>query len=542
MVLKKRSILRSFRVPETGFRYSGIRVFYKAHPHLHEFPEDSPPLPMVVFIHGLGGSAAQFAPLLNSMIHVASCLCIDLPGCGRSHFAPKAWEAYTPYALAHLVATIINSYRDKWSKQGIVFVGHSTGCSIAAALASGTPSEFKDFAQHTVGFIALCPRISNLDGEQAKKFKRLLKLPTPLFGLLNWFDRIGEEDSESVTRVVGEGADIRTRRMQMKLNMQSRSAVWRRMAWGLLPRADGDDKTGLAGEVIWQRIKAPFLLIAGECDTMNRPDEIHRIAQYLSSSRVDINKDSFIIVNGEKMSNNDSVIKTIVLPAPASHALPYEPNTCRVVSGLIQNFVAEHVDGRLALGWQLQYFSNEGKWDVKNLDKWRRVSRVSEPVGPLLRAMKTMRENDEYHSPKAFADRFATKIKAVIDISMDAPVYDPKILESHGIEYHKSPTVSKQVPSEDDVQNFNALVDRLRASLIDGPDGTKEGTIAVHCHYGFNRTGFFIVCYLVEREGWTLREAIKEFARQRRPGIKHDYFVDTLYVRYNAKGRKEEVI
>jgi len=54
----------------------------------------------------------------------------------------------------------------------------------------------------------------------------------------------------------------------------------------------------------------------------------------------------------------------------------------------------------------------------------------------------------------------------------------------------------------------------------------------VHCHYGFNRTGFFVVAYLVERMGWPLKAAIDEFERARPPGIRHGHFIDELWGRY----------
>ena len=63
-------------------------------------------------------------------------------------------------------------------------------------------------------------------------------------------------------------------------------------------------------------------------------------------------------------------------------------------------------------------------------------------------------------------------------------------------------------------------------------NGVLGPAIGVHCHYGYNRTGFFIVCYLVEKEGYSVQDAIDEFAKKRPPGIKHDHFIDTLFVRY----------
>jgi hypothetical protein len=49
-----------------------------------------------------------------------------------------------------------------------------------------------------------------------------------------------------------------------------------------------------------------------------------------------------------------------------------------------------------------------------------------------------------------------------------------------------------------------------------------------------------IVCYLVERLGWRLQDAIREFAAKRPPGIKHEHFINELFVRYAVKIEKRE--
>ena len=68
--------------------------------------------------------------------------------------------------------------------------------------------------------------------------------------------------------------------------------------------------------------------------------------------------------------------------------------------------------------------------------------------------------------------------------------------------------------------------------------GEGGKAIGVHCHYGFNRTGFLICCALVEKRGMGVEEAMEEFRRQRPPGIRHGHFVDTLFVRYCVGLRK----
>ncbi len=100
------------------FTYPGLRVFYRRHPQADQLPTSPGPLPLLVFLHGLGGSVAQFQPLLNSLVHLSSCLALDLPGCGASDFVETAWEAYTTDALAELLELVVDDYREKADGEG----------------------------------------------------------------------------------------------------------------------------------------------------------------------------------------------------------------------------------------------------------------------------------------------------------------------------------------------------------------------------------------------------------------------------------------
>ena len=201
----------------------------------------------------------------------------------------------------------------------------------------------------------------------------------------------------------------------------------------------------------------------------------------------------------------------------------------------------------------MKYLTTAEKWDVKNLHKWQGVEPVSAPIGSVFRAMKTLREVDDVHTPKNFAKEWSPRtqesndagtsggsdglgaIAVVVDISHDTPVYDPQGLESGGIAYRKFPTVSKLPPTLDEVRQFNDLIDELQAGVttaVNADSRLPHPLIAVHCHYGFNRTGFFMVCYLFERLGWRLKDALAEFADKRPPGIRHAHFLDELWSRY----------
>lgn len=526
-LFKKHSTLQSYHVEATGFTYPAIRALYRDHPQADKLPKEPSTLPLLVYIHGLGGSASQFGPLLTLVINLGPSLCIDLPGCGASHLSPTDWEAYTQRALTELLKVVIEKHRDAANGQKVVLIGHSMGCSLSARLASDPV-----VTSWLGGVIALCPRITSPTPAQTANLRRLLMVPRPIFNLFRAWDQRGGLESASVKRFVGPEADLETRKLQLKFNQNSRTNTLVRMTRGLITRNVDGKLDGLADMSIWARISSPVLLIAGESDHLNPPSEAHDLARELRRAwgNADKSADTKGDTSGQDLQQARSV-KTVILPKPAAHSLLFASQQCRIVSGLVQAFLSDHVDARLSLGWQLHYLSKEGKWDVKNLAKWQKISPVSEPIGGVFRAMKTMREVDESHNPATFCRNWSSRIKAVVDISHEAPVYDPSKLEEGGIEYQKFPTVSKLPPKAEEVQGFNDLIDRLRGSssrqgIVGGP------LIAVHCHYGFNRTGFFIVCYLVERMDWRLQDAIDEFEVKRAPGIKHGFFVDELSVRY----------
>ncbi|KAI9773089.1 MAG: hypothetical protein M1840_008210 [Geoglossum simile] len=595
-LLQKYSEFHSFTTPIHNHTYPSIRVFYRPHANANSLPTIPSPLPLLVFVHGLGGSLSQFHPLLRSLANPAPCLGIDLPGCGLSSFEPKSWDAYTTGALVELLALVIEKYRDGEAGQGIVLVGHSMGCSLAVLLASATSPHPNRFTDRASGLVGICPHSSPLSQKEIVAIQRLLWVPNILFDLWRRWDRRGGVESASVARFTGKEADIETKKLQLKFNDQSKTAVWRRMVGGLLTQKDGDTHftSGLPGREVWGGLEIPVLLVAGEADNITKPKEVEKIAEFLGKGGADsrlggvrdttppvgipssesprrsncdtATEDGGAGIQRDSKCNDASkprlrsasivipkprkLLKRTILPAPASHALIYSPSSCHILSGLIADFLAAHVDPRLSLGWQLQYLAT-GKWEVKNLIKWESVIPVSGVIGGIFRAMKTLREADERHNPKRFAREWGpggnggARIGDVVDISHDNPVYDPHGLEAGGVRYQKFPTVSKIPPMPSEVNDFITLIDGLlaertsrssqssdseKAIVHKGPE--KDLVIGVHCHYGFNRTGFFICSYLIERRNYGVQQAIDEFARERPSGIRHMHFIDELFVRY----------
>ena len=595
-LLRDHSQFKTYKT--SRFEYPGLRVFFRQHPKADELPKSPGPLPLLVFVHGLGGSVAQFQTLLTSLADLAPCMALDLPGCGRSTFATKDWAAYTFEAMCELVETVVEDYRDAAAGQTVVFIGHSMGTAIAAYLANKHVKHATSLAEHVVGLAAICPPAGPLDENMTTWARRFFWLPPVLFDLWRAWDGRGRLHSASVSRFVGLGAGDDLRLMQYRFNQQSKTPVWRRIAYGLLATyKDGKPKGGMGGLEVWKGLEIPVHLFAAENDLQTPPAKAEAIAKIMRSDQADpppeagqqhhdVVVDTAAPIDAPKKPSNESSkdepqrpgteddtlnapterkkqpstpvtgpiaipdqprnpqkdVRITVLPAPATHACLYQPRSVRLLTGLISDFLLKRVTGRLSLGWQLQYLSREGKWDVKNLAKWQSVPPVSGAIGPdgapIFRAMKTLREADDVHCPETFVENWGDEVRDVIDISKDQPVYDPHNLNRAGVFYHKFPTVSKVPPEAQEVEDFINLVGAVREgqkerAVKEGWDGGKDYLIGVHCHYGFNRTGYFIVCYLVEKCGFGVQEAIDLFAKARSDGIRHSHFLNKLYVRYN---------
>lgn len=408
-LLREHSEFKSYSA--AGYDFPDLRIFYRQRDKINELPTVPQPLPLLVFIHGLGGSAAQFAPLLTSLVPIASCLAIDLPGCGRSAYTETSWAAYTTETLGELLEDIIDEYRDKEAGQRVVLVGHSMGTSLCAYLASRDVQHKTDLVNNISGLVAICPVSGPPPDYQIRRFRAFLWwFPEWLFNLWRRWDRRGGPESTSVRRFVGKNADDESKRLQHIFNSQSRTPVWMRMARGCLPTIkDGVSMGGLPTPEMWQRLDIPIFLVAGRRDKMTPPSNIDNILNHPTQSgggeaKMSSESDSTASFppppsskkkggNGAASSdahkgkapqapaqgNNEEpesepttprtptapnlttnedipeqplqpsgVIRSFVMPAPAGHALLYMPMTVRILAGNICDFLSTAVTGRLA--------------------------------------------------------------------------------------------------------------------------------------------------------------------------------------------------
>lgn len=407
------------------YTYPEVRVFYRSHPKADVLP---PKLPLIVFIHGLGGQIQQFQYLLDYFVHISHVLAIDLPGCGGSKFAPKDWPAYTTSALCAVVHKVVEKYREE--NQQVIVIGHSMGCALSATLVS-KGGLLEDVA---AGFVAISPK-ATVTEKEAKQVASVASLPEFMFDMFRRLDRRGGTKSKSVARFVGKSASEGVKRLQLRFNEGSRTPVWLRMVHGIrLPTREQ-----------WTSIRIPILLLGAIEDKVTTIQELDEIHSWFDPSKNPPSVSSERSDDESDMSGSPTTphVKKCIVPG-AGHAVIYEAH--QVVCGLIGDFLSKHVDEVMSLGWQLSYLK-EDKWMLKNLKKWESIQSVSPRItgrakgsqgakATPFRAMKTLRQNDQNgHNPIDFSQKY-TDVCDVIDISHEQPPYDPETFGSD-IKYHK---------------------------------------------------------------------------------------------------------
>lgn len=82
-----------------------------------------------------------------------------------------------------------------------------------------------------------------------------------------------------------------------------------------------------------------------------------------------------------------------------------------------------------------------------------------------------------------------------------------------------------EAPTEEQTQLFLNMVENFISKK-------PLDLIGIHCTHGFNRTGFLISAYLVERLSWSVEAAVRHFAQSRPPGIYKQDYLDKLFERY----------
>jgi protein-tyrosine phosphatase len=207
----------------------------------------------------------------------------------------------------------------------------------------------------------------------------------------------------------------------------------------------------------------------------------------------------------------------------------------RVEPSSLQNpFILEKLQNRTmlnCLNWKWQFEQTDrlilsSKLAHKNLEKWKKTDSAGDMVKDTkFIPMKLMLDGDANHSPEEVLARYPD-VGLIIDLSNDEGSYDNNKFKQLGIEYKTIKIESKTIPTSADIYYFINLVRNFQFH------NASKGII-VHCHYGYNRTGLMICAFLIEILEVPVGIAIKTFCEARPPGIKHQNYIDKLYLRYS---------
>lgn len=124
--------------------------------------------------------------------------------------------------------------------------------------------------------------------------------------------------------------------------------------------------------------------------------------------------------------------------------------------------------------------------------------------------------------PSVFCGIFPDRPFALVDLSPGEPPYDVKLLS---YPYKKIDLESKKIPSDELIEEFFDFVEGLLQK-------DANYVIGTHCNYGYNRTGYFLCSFLIQRRGFTVEEALRVFSTSRAPGIRHQHYIDSLFIKY----------
>ncbi|RDD38378.1 mRNA-capping enzyme [Trichoplax sp. H2] len=129
-----------------------------------------------------------------------------------------------------------------------------------------------------------------------------------------------------------------------------------------------------------------------------------------------------------------------------------------------------------------------------------------------------------------FTNAYKINLGLIIDLTNTDRFYSKSEVESNNAGYLKLRLKGHgEVPSPDQCTLFIEICMKF---IQNNPNSV----IGIHCTHGFNRTGFLICCYLIEKEDWSVQAALREFASARSPGIYKGYYMKELAQRYDPNG------
>ncbi|KAJ8008923.1 hypothetical protein DPEC_G00083460 [Dallia pectoralis] len=169
--------------------------------------------------------------------------------------------------------------------------------------------------------------------------------------------------------------------------------------------------------------------------------------------------------------------------------------------------------------------------------RWRNCPRRGQPVAGKFLPMKTMLgpqyddkvpEENRFHPSmlSQYLKSLKVKMGLLVDLTNTNRFYDRNEIEKEGVKYVKlSCKGHGECPTTETTEMFIRLCEHFM-------EKTPTELIGVHCTHGFNRTGFLICAYLVEKMDWSVEAAVAAFAQARAPGIYKGDYLKELFRRY----------
>uniref|UniRef100_A0A8C1U8Q0 mRNA-capping enzyme n=2 Tax=Cyprinus carpio TaxID=7962 RepID=A0A8C1U8Q0_CYPCA len=169
--------------------------------------------------------------------------------------------------------------------------------------------------------------------------------------------------------------------------------------------------------------------------------------------------------------------------------------------------------------------------------RWKNCPRRGQPVAGKFLPMKTMLgpryddkvpEENRFHPSMLsnYLKSLKVKMGLLVDLTNTSRFYDRAEIEKEGIKYVKLACKGHaECPAAETTEMFIRLCEHFI-------EKTPTELIGVHCTHGFNRTGFLICAYLVEKMDWSIEAAVAAFAQARPPGIYKADYLKELFRRY----------
>lgn len=126
----------------------------------------------------------------------------------------------------------------------------------------------------------------------------------------------------------------------------------------------------------------------------------------------------------------------------------------------------------------------------------------------------------------AYLTSLKVQMSTIIDLTNTTRFYNRNEVTKMNIVHQKVPCRGHgECPDLETTTLFVNLCDNLIRK-------NPLAVIGVHCTHGYNRTGFLIAAYLIEKMDWSVEAAFSTFAQARPPGILKGHYIEELFKRY----------